>query len=67
MVFSIFVHCVHYYGSSDVHADGFTVTTLWGKLQFFHQQTGEIKCYGEALWGSPKNWSKNTKNIIHII
>ena len=50
--------------SCRVHPD-FTVTTIWGSLQFFHQQTGELKLSGEAFWGFPKNWSKNTKNIVH--
>ena len=33
--------------------------------RLFDQETGVLKLSGEAFWGSPNNWSKNTKNIIH--
>ena len=44
-----------------VTSPDFTLTTIWGSLQFFHQQTGELKLFEEALWGSPKLVQKHQK------
>ena len=40
-------------------------TVYWVYSDNVVGKSGEIKFSGEALWGSSKNWSKTTKNIVH--